>query len=145
MGSNPVCSRPTVRMANPRAMRRAKVPPHVADIAAKPITSIHRTNNKHASWPHCPGLGVRSARRIAPAADAIIQRLVHVPELGGCLHELNSAGNALDHICQPSRVDSVVVGSQTTSHASRYLGSGHTDGNTTRPPLLSTISGGPWC
>ena len=79
----------------------------------------HRTNNKHASWPHCPCVSEvwGSERRIAPAAywvswadalhmmqrrlpevaDAIIQRLVHVPELGGCLHELKSVGNALDH------------------------------------------------
>ena len=67
----------------------------------------HRTNRELATLPmRLGGLGVRSARRIGilggctahdEVADAIIQRLVHVPEPGGCLHELNSAGNALDH------------------------------------------------
>ena len=109
------------------------------------------------------GLGVRSARRIAPAAcwaswadslhmmqsrlpevaDAIIQRLVHVPEPGGCLHELKSAGNALDHhgfVSRPGWIQPDHLPCKPLN-----LPSGHTDGNTTRPPLLNTISGGPCC
>ena len=93
--------------------------------------------------------------RLPEVADAIIQRLVHVPEPGGCLHELHSAGNALDHhgfVSRPGWIQLSLgprpppmqaVEPGEWPHGWQYYA--HTDGNTTRPPLLRNISGGPWC
>ena len=114
------------------------------------------------------GLGLRSAQRVAPdafwaswadalhmiherlpaVARTITHKLNNEVEGDGCLGELKSATALLDHhgLRWKTRVGAVADGSATSRQ--RTLSSqvsGHTDGNTTSPLLLSTSSGGRWC
>ena len=104
----------------------------------KNFQQVYRNNNKRVSWPHCPYVwvsGVRSTRRIAPAAcwaswadalhmiqgrrpevaDAKTQRFGAHPE---ARRSCSLPGILLDHNGWSPRVVSIVDGSRTTSHAS---------------------------
>ena len=93
VGSNPVCSRPAVRMANLRAAG-ANVPPHVADIAAKPITST-RGRPGHATNHGC-AVGRIARRTIGPTTNTRLGHIAHASRrFGGQISKTNRSRGVL--------------------------------------------------